>query len=117
MESEADPSSRIRSAVEVASIVNAGYDYCEVTPRLLRAVTALRQESLDPDERVQILLAQSMLLYGMNDLPSSFGCIREATILLEQRRTANSTLAMLHTGQGVILSKQGKYRASVYSLS
>ncbi len=113
MESEADPSSRIRSAVEVASIVNAGYDYCEVTPRLLRAVTALRQESLDPDERVQILLAQSMLLYGMNDLPSSFGCIREATILLEQRRTANSTLAMLHTGQGVILSKQGKYRASV----
>ena len=113
MESAADPSSRIRSAVEVASIVNAGYGYCEVTPQLLRAVTTMRQERLNPDDRVQILLAQSMLLYSIDDLPSSFRCIREATTLLEQRKTANSTLAMLHTGVGVILSKQGEYHASV----
>jgi tetratricopeptide (TPR) repeat protein len=54
-----------------------------------------------------------MLFYCICDLTSSLTCIREATGILESRKTANSALAMLYNGVGAILTKQGEYQASI----
>jgi tetratricopeptide (TPR) repeat protein len=99
--------------VEAASIVNASYGQCAVTPQLLRTVSLICDERLDLDDKIHILLAQSMLFYGISDLTSSLNSIREATQILEMRKTANSALAMLHNGVGAILAKQGQYLASI----
>ena len=113
MESTADTSSRIRAAVEAASILNASHGCYAVAPQVLQTVSLMAHGILDPDDQVHILLAKSMLFYGVSDLTSSMSCIREATTILEKREIANSVLAMLHNGVGAIHTKKGEYLASI----
>ena len=117
IESTADRSSRIRAAVEAASILNSTYSHSPVAPRLLLALTSMSGEGLDPHDRVHVLLAKAMLLYGVSDLASSLNCIREATMILESNKIANTDLAMFHNGVGAILTKRGQYLDSISAYS
>jgi len=93
--------------------MNTGYVRSTVAPQLLQALSSMSDEVLDPDDRVHILLARSMLFYGVSDLASSLHCIREATTILESHKIANSDLAMFHNGVGAILAKRGEYADSI----
>ncbi len=113
VESTADRSSRIRAAVEAASILNTGFARPTVRAQLLQALSPMHGEVLNPDDRVHVLLAQAMLLYGVGDLASSLDCIREATTILQIHKIANTDLAMFHSGVGAILTKRGEYHDSI----
>ena len=117
VESTADRSSRILAAVEAASILNGSFVRSTVAPQLLQVLSSMSREVLDRDERVHILLARSMLLYGLSDLTSSFNCIREATAILESDGLVNTDLAMFHSGLGAILTKRGEYLDSISAYS
>ncbi|HKH83785.1 MAG TPA: AAA family ATPase [Gemmatimonadales bacterium] len=113
VDSKADVSSRIRAAVEAASILNTSYSQSTVAPQLLLALSSISSEGLKPEDRVHVLLANAMLHYCMSDLVSSFNCIREATMILESDKIANTDLAMFHNGMGAILSKRGEYHDAI----
>ena len=63
VESTADRTSRIRAAVEAASILNTGFARPMVVAQLLQALASMNRGILQPEDRVHILLARSMLLY------------------------------------------------------
>jgi tetratricopeptide (TPR) repeat protein len=112
IESSVDNSSRIRAAVEAASVLDT--TSCPRVARLLlERLFSLDWQGLDLDDTIHLLLAKSMLFYCTRDLTASLNCIQEATNILERRRTTNSALAMLYNGVGAILTKQGEYRASI----
>lgn len=112
IESSADQSSRIRAAVEAASVLDT--TSCPQVARvILERLFSLDWQGLDLDDTAHLLLAKSMLFYCTGDLTSSLNGIREATSILESRKTANSALAMLYNGVGAILTKQGEYQASI----
>jgi len=115
MESTADMRSKIKAAVEAASIVNT-HRMRSLTPRLLDRVCSLSENGLELDDVAQLLLAKSMLLYNVKDFPASLSCIREAMDFFEGRGTPNSVLAMLQMGKGVMLAMQGDYAASLPAL-
>ena len=112
MESSQDTTSRIKGAVEAASVLDT-ISHTHLTPRLLKALSSLANENLTLDDMTHLLLARSMLLYNLKDFTSSWKCIEEATALLESRNAPSSVLAMLQNGAGVILAKQGAYAASI----
>ena len=112
IESSVDPSSRIRAAMEAASVVDTTSN-TQLARVILKRLTVLPWDGMDLDDRAHLLLAKSMLLYGVGDLTSSLHCIEEATTITFERETANSALAMLQNGVGAILTKQGHYEASI----
>jgi DNA-binding SARP family transcriptional activator/tetratricopeptide (TPR) repeat protein len=112
--STGDPPSRIRAAVEAASILNA-YHSQSSTPLLLERLSSFANVKLELDDITHLMLAKSMLHYNLKDFATSLRYIREATALLE-RHTTNSVVAMLHLGTGTILSAQGNYSGSTREL-
>lgn len=111
IESSADKPSKIRAALEAASVLDASG--AALAPTILERLSSLDLDGLDLDETAHLLLARSMLFYNSADIASSLTCIQEASSILESRGTPNSTLAMLHNGVGAILTKQGAYRDSI----
>jgi tetratricopeptide (TPR) repeat protein len=115
IDSSADRRSRIKAAVEAASVLNTARSRT-LTHSFLDTVSSLSHESLDSDDVSHLLLAQSMLFFNIKDFKSSLKCIREAMTLLESKKNENSVLAMLQNGLGVILSIQGDYTSSIPAL-
>jgi tetratricopeptide (TPR) repeat protein len=111
IESSADKPSKIRAALEAASVLDTSGS--ALAPAILERLFAIDLKGLDLDETAHLLLAKSMLFYNLTDIASSLTCIQEASSILESRGTPNSTLAMLHNGVGAILTKQGAYRDSI----
>ena len=111
IESSADKLSKIRAALEAASVLDTSG--ATLAPAILERLFSLELNGLNLDETAHLLLAKSMLFYNLADLASSLNCIQEASSILESRGTPNSTLAMLHNGVGAILTKQGAYRDSI----
>jgi len=112
IESTADTGSRIRAAVEAASIFDTSARP-ELAPSMLQQLQCIDAADLEPDDAAHLLLAKSMLFYSTRNLTSSLECIAEATAILQKQRSSNSALAMFHQGSGAIMSKQGAYKASV----
>lgn len=112
IESSADKSSRIRAAVEAASVLDTSARP-EVAQAILERLLSLDAQDLEADDIAHLLLAKAMLFYCVKNLPSSLNCITEATAILERQQGPNSALAMFHQGLGAILTKQGAYQASV----
>lgn len=112
MKSPADKSSKIRAAVEAASILEM-IRSSALAPEIQQGLSLLEDECLEPHDMVHLLLAKSMLLYHVKDFPSSLECIQEAIHLLETNNSLNSVLAMLQNGVGSILTRQGLYRESI----
>jgi DNA-binding SARP family transcriptional activator/tetratricopeptide (TPR) repeat protein/type II secretory pathway predicted ATPase ExeA len=112
IDSSANTASRIRGAVELASVLDQLR--CKaVTPHVLETLSSLQTEGLELDEVAYLVLAKSMLLYNARDFGASLKCIHEGIEILVGRNTTNSVLAMLHNGVGAILAKQGDYDGSV----
>jgi DNA-binding SARP family transcriptional activator/type II secretory pathway predicted ATPase ExeA/tetratricopeptide (TPR) repeat protein len=112
IESPGDSSTRIRAAVELASVHDVLR--CGVpTPSVLATLSSLHSVGLEIDDVAHLLLARAMLLYNTRDFSSSLECIHEARDILEKRNTPNSILSMLNNGIGAILTKQGDYSASI----
>jgi tetratricopeptide (TPR) repeat protein len=112
IESSVDRSSRIRAAVEAASVLDT-IGSSQVARLILERLFSLDCKGLDLDDTAHLLLAKSMLFYCTNDLSSSLNCIQEATNILKSGKTTNSALAMLYNGVGAILTKQGEYQTSI----
>ena len=112
IDSSVDPSSRIQAAIEAASVIDTT-NSTELAHLILAKLLSFNWDGLSPDDSAHLLLAKSMLFYGVSDMTSSLSCIRQATDILVSRKTANSALAMLHNGAGAILTKQGKYQSSI----
>jgi DNA-binding SARP family transcriptional activator/type II secretory pathway predicted ATPase ExeA/tetratricopeptide (TPR) repeat protein len=110
--STVDKSSKIRAAVEAASILETIRSSAPA-PEILQGLSSLEHECLEPNDRVHLLLAKSMLLYHVKNFTSSLKCIQEAIHLLETNNSLNSVLAMLQNGVGSILTRQGFYRESI----
>jgi DNA-binding SARP family transcriptional activator/tetratricopeptide (TPR) repeat protein len=115
IESPADKVSRIRAAVEAASILDTLR--CSArAPRILEALSLIGNDGLSLDDMTYLLLARSMLFYSMKDLASSLNGIYEAATVLQGSNAANSTLAMLQNGIGAIFTRQGAYEAAIPAL-
>ncbi len=112
IESSADKPSRIRAAVEAASVLDTSARP-ELAPAILERLLSLDAQDLELDDIAHLLLAKAMLFYSVRNLASSLDCIAEATAILESHQSPNSALAMFHQGLGAILTKQGAYQASV----
>jgi tetratricopeptide (TPR) repeat protein len=112
IESSADKSSRIRAAVEAASVLNS-WAGPSIAQTVLERLLSLDTQDLEPDDVAHLLLAKAMLFYNVQDLNSSLSCISEAIAILGPQQGPSSTLAMFHQGRGAVLTKQGEYEASV----
>jgi tetratricopeptide (TPR) repeat protein/type II secretory pathway predicted ATPase ExeA len=112
IESPAEIGSRIKAAVEVASVLNASRSRV-LPPSLVVRLSELLGNSLDAEDMTRLLLAKSMLYYNAKDFESSLGCIHDAMELLSKRDSPNTVLAMLQNGLGAIWAAQGNYKASL----
>ncbi len=112
IESPADKSSRIRAAVEAASVLDTSA-HPELAQAILGRLLSFNAQDLEADDIAHLLLAKAMLFYRVKNLLSSLNCITEATAILERQQGPNSALAMFHQGLGAILTRQGAYQASV----
>jgi tetratricopeptide (TPR) repeat protein len=112
MESHADVSSRVRAAVEAASILDT-LRSSGLTPRILKALSRMDDSTISLDDKANLLLAKSMLLYSVRDFDSSLSFIHAGTLLLESNRATSSILAMFYNGEGAILSRRGAYDRSI----
>jgi tetratricopeptide (TPR) repeat protein len=112
IESPADKSSRIRAAVEAASVLDT-FPCRDVAELILIRLRSLDSDDLESDDVAHLLLAKAMLFYNVRDLEASLSCVTEAITILGRRQGPNSTLAMFHQGLGAIRTKQGAYQASV----
>jgi DNA-binding SARP family transcriptional activator/type II secretory pathway predicted ATPase ExeA len=110
--SPADRASRIRAAVEVASLIET-LRSSTLVPSILEALAFLDEAGLEVEDFAHLLLAKAMLFYSINSFSSSLEYIHEAIEILEARNTPNSVLAMLQNGLGAILTKQGAYEQSI----
>jgi DNA-binding SARP family transcriptional activator/tetratricopeptide (TPR) repeat protein len=115
IESAEDKAVQIRAAAEAASILNAIHRTDEASPILAR-LPSLDDGTLETDDRIRLLLAQSMLSYNVRDLTTSLRHIKEGTALLQARNSTSSLLAMMYLGEGSVYMVQGAYAASVPSL-
>jgi tetratricopeptide (TPR) repeat protein len=110
--STGDCSSRIKAAVEAASVLDISWTRT-LGPSIMGALSSFDEHSLDLDDATRLLLAKAMLLYNMRDFDQSLTQIDKALCLLEQHSTCNSILAMLYNGIGAIRSKTAEYDKSV----
>jgi tetratricopeptide (TPR) repeat protein len=112
VESAASTSSRIRAAVELASVLNT--IRCRtLTPAVLESLSSFDGLALEEDDFLRLLLARSMLYYNVRDLALSLQQIGRANAILLKRHTPNTILAMLQNGMGAILNLQGAYASSI----
>jgi len=112
MRSNAEVVSKIRAAVEGASVLET-MRCNSFAPAMLECLADLDADKLGLDDTAHLLLARSMLLYQMRDLAGSLECAREGVDLLEKNNHPNSVLAMLQNGVGAILAKQGFYERAI----
>jgi type II secretory pathway predicted ATPase ExeA/tetratricopeptide (TPR) repeat protein len=110
--SVADPSSRIKAAVEAASVVDL-LKAKALIPEIMESISSLSHEVLETDDAARLLLVKAMLQYNSSDFEESLRNIAKAQLLLESNHNPNSVLAMLHNGVGAIRTKSGAYEDSV----
>jgi len=112
IESSVDVRSRIQASLEIASVLNMNRNQ-ELTACMIQKVSDLLEEGLEADDKARLLLAKSMLLYNVRNFALSSKFIQQALDLKAGTKSADSVVAMLHTGVGVILIAQGDYNGSV----
>jgi DNA-binding SARP family transcriptional activator len=107
-----NPSRQVRAALEAASIVNT-LRLSKNAPEILSSIEGIPEESLDVDDRAQILLARAMLRYALKDLDASIREVEAGIELLRTRNAINSTMAMLYCGVGAIHALKGQYEEAL----
>ncbi|MGH9962493.1 MAG: hypothetical protein ACREBC_36160, partial [Pyrinomonadaceae bacterium] len=105
-------SSRVRAAVEAASILNI-LRYRGLTGALLEATSVLESSRLEDDDRCQLLLARAMLLYNHRCHDASIKEIETSLEFLKKGGAANSVVARLYSGLGINYSAQGSYALAI----
>jgi tetratricopeptide (TPR) repeat protein len=112
MDSATDKRSQIKAALEAASIVNVTRNRV-ITRCMLDRVSLLAATPLEFDDKSQLLLAQAMLYYNINELDSSMASLEEAMKLLGTSNSPTLAHAMLQSGVGAIEAARGNYAAAL----
>jgi tetratricopeptide (TPR) repeat protein len=115
IESKPHRTNLLRAAGEAACILN-GIHSNVAAPQLLERVVALDDGTLGRDDKIRLLLAQAMLSYNLRDCLTSLKCVNEGIALLQRENGASSLLAMLHLGEGTLLTAQGFYAPAIPAL-
>jgi tetratricopeptide (TPR) repeat protein len=107
-----DTRTRIRAAQTAAYSLSAKRD-ANSAHELLEVVNTITRGSLDIESTGQLALTTGLLLWRAGDIASSVNEISTGLEELRKRGAANSVMAQLHGGLGVLRAHQGRYEEAI----